>query len=114
MKEMLYLIHRLHYVENVIKVEVEIYASQYEYEEAESYLPSDKSEVVDSMYCEESSCEDNGESCCSSQKEDSGRTCFSSCESGANWEEESNDGSKYSYESKGISSFSKSENEFPV
>lgn len=62
MQEMNSLIERLHYVENVIKLEVDRYASQYQYKEAKSYLPSDKGEVANLVYYEEVSCEDNDES----------------------------------------------------
>ena len=111
MQEILSFIHRLHHVENVIRYEVERYSSQYENGEAESHVSSDQGEFVDLIYYEEASCEDNDESAKSSQEEDSGSTCFSSCESDANFEEESNDRSEYSYVSKGMSSSSKSESE---
>lgn len=39
-------------------------------------MSSDKGEVVDLIYYEEASCEDNDESGNSSQEEDSGRTCL--------------------------------------
>lgn len=103
----------LHYVENIMNHEIERYSSQYEDKEAESYASSNEGEVSNLMYYEEASCEDNEESCYSSQEEDSDRTWSSSCESDANWEEESNDGSEYSYERKGMSSFSKPKSEVP-
>ena len=102
---MVYLIDRLH--------EVERCSSQYENEEARSDLSSDVDKVIDTMYYEEASCEDNDENFCSSQQEDNGSKCSSSCESDANWEEERNGGIKYSYASKGMSSFSKSKSEVP-
>lgn len=114
MQEMNSLIERLHYVENVIKSKVERHSPQYENEEVESHISNDGNEFVDLTYCEEASCEDNGKGCCSSQEEDSVSTCSSTCESDANWEEESNDGSEYSNVSKGMSSISKSESEGPV
>ena len=80
---MLSLIHRLHHVENVIKSEFERQSSQYEYEEVESHLSSDDNKVVDPMYYEEASCEDNNESCFSSQEQDSGGMCLSSYEHNA-------------------------------
>ena len=108
---MVSLIDRLHHVESVIKFEVERYSSQYEYEEVESHLPSNKDEVADLTYYEEASCEDNDESCFSSQEENNDSACSSSCESDANWEEEINDGSKHSYKREGMNSFSKFERE---
>lgn len=50
MQEMNYLVERLHYVENIIKSEVERSASQYEYEKSESCVSSDQGEVVDPMH----------------------------------------------------------------
>ena len=111
MQEIVSLIHGWHHVEIVIKFEVERYSSHYEYEETESHLPSDKGEVVDPMYYEEASCEENNDSCFSSQEEDSGSICSSSHESDANWEEESTNKSEYSNEIKGMSSFSKSKSD---
>ena len=78
MQEMIYLIYRFHYVENVIKFEVAKCSSQYENEEVESHVSSDDNKVVDLTYYEEISCEDNDESCGSIQEEDSGHTCLSS------------------------------------
>ena len=92
------------YVENITNHEEERCSSQYEDEEARSDVSSDEGEVPDPLYYEEASCEDNDESCFSSQEENSASTCLSSCESDANWEEESNDGSEYSYEGNGMNS----------
>ena len=50
---MVYLIDRLH--------EVERCSSQYENEEVRSDLSSDEDKVIDTMYYEEASCEDNDE-----------------------------------------------------
>lgn len=104
----------LHCVENIMNQEEERYLYQYEDEEPGSNVSSDKDEIVDLTYCEEASCKDNGETCCSSQEEDCDSTYVSSCESDADWEEERNDGSEYSYVSKGMNSFLKSESEFLV
>lgn len=76
-------------------------------------MSNDEFEVADLAYCEEASYEADDEICCSSQVEDHDSICSSSCESDASWEEESNDGSECSYVSKGMSSISKSESEFP-
>jgi hypothetical protein len=108
-QEMISLIHRLHHVDNVMKSEVEIYSSQYEYEQAEIYVSSDGSKVFDLMYYEEAECEDNNESYCSSQEGDNASKYSSSREYDANWEEERNDGSCHSCASRDMNSFSKFE-----
>lgn len=101
------------YVENVINHEVEGHVSQYEDEEAKSYVSSDEGKVVDPVYYEEASYGEDDKSGYLSQEDDSDDTCPSSYESDANWEEERNENSEYSYASKDMSSCSKSENEVP-
>lgn len=110
---MISLIDRLHYVENVIKFQVAKCSSQYEEEELGSDFSSDESQVDDPTYYEEASWEDNDESGNSSQEEDNDSMCSSSCELDTNWEEESNDGSEYSYANKGMSYDFKFESEVP-
>ena len=85
------LIDGSHCIKNVINFEGESWSSQYENEEAKSYVSSDDGEVSNLIYYEEASYEDNDESCYSTQEEDNGSRCSSSHESDANWEEESND-----------------------
>lgn len=87
------------------------FSSQYEDEEFESHVSSDEGKISDRTYYEEASCEDNDEIFYSSHEEDIESTCSASYESNANWEEERDDGSDYSYVSKGINYFSKSESE---
>ena len=60
---------------------------------------------------EEASYEADDERFCSRQWEDNDSTCSSSCESDADWEEESNEGSECPFSRESISSFSRSENE---
>ena len=110
-QEMNYLIERLHYVENNIKIEEERYASQCGYEKAQSHFPIDDNEVADLMYNQEMSYEADGESFCSNHSEENDTICSPSYESDVDWEEESNDGSEHSSEAEGMNSSSNSEKE---
>ena len=63
------------------------------------------------MYYQEASNEEDDESGYSNQIEENDTTCSFSYESGADWEDESNDGSEHSSEGEGMNSFSESKKE---
>ena len=112
----------LHYVENIINHEVEKHVFySYRIEEDEIYDQSDENRCVGLSWHEEesnenesvsyvshSSDEDKDGTCHPREDEDNGIICPSSYESNATWEEESNDGSEFSYSSKGMALSSKS------
>ena len=102
------------HVENITDYKVEGGTSQYQDEETRTDVSSDNGEVFDPTYNDEASCEDNDERGFSSQEEDNDSASSSSHELDVACEEERNDESICSYESKSMSNVPKSKNEFPV